>query len=388
VGRIWWPSFFNATLGFPGEGHPAQIFLAALGQPPDDRWLEQASRVLHGQEAFAGQGWISSGLSPDDLHDTLLAIALRGNSARPIAARTQSNSVRIACLLGSENSTTKQARDGCAYNLAQRPFQMRRPRPIRLATGGLQAVAEEIARLEHVCGAIESAPSHDRDKALPRSAEDWELRPLPRGAWPAEKQIPRITSQAGVWAYDAACLASQQARRLAGKPFRDFESTVFVVPKKDGKFRFCTDYRALNEFQQKVPFKMDTLQSVADCIQRDDFGMLVDLTDCYLTMGLHPSQRKYCRFRHPGTGRRMQWKTVSFGMSEAPRICTKLLRPLMGLLKRLGVRCVLYIDDLLLRIIRVGTGNPELTIDRWANQKVHKYHRQVTDVRLGKKNDK
>ena len=149
-------------------------------------------------------------------------------------------------------------------------------------------------------------------------------------------------------AYDAACSASQVSRRAVGRPFRDFESTVFVVPKKDGKFRLCTDYRALNEFQAKWPFKMDTLQSVADCIQPNDFGMLVDLTDCYLTMGLHPAQRKYCRFRHPSTGRRMQWKTISFGMSEAPRICTKLLRPWMGLLKRLGIRCVLYIDDLLI----------------------------------------
>jgi hypothetical protein len=44
----------------------------------------------------------------------------------------------------------------------------------------------------------------------------------------------------------------------------------------------------------------------------------------------------------------MQWRTISFGMSEAPRICTKLLRPLMGLLKQLGIRCVIYIDDLLI----------------------------------------
>ena len=93
---------------------------------------------------------------------------------------------------------------------------------------------------------------------------------------------------------------------------------------------------------------MDTLQTVAECIQPNDFGMLVDLTDCYLTMGLHPSHRKYCRFRHPTTGARLQWKTISFGMSEAPRICTKLLRPLMGRLKQLGIRCVLYIDDLLI----------------------------------------
>ncbi len=68
--------------------------------------------------------------------------------------------------------------------------------------------------------------------------------------------------------------------------------------------------------------------------------MLVDLKDAYLTLGLHPSHRKYCHFRHPQTGRRMQWRTVSFGIAEAPRLCTKLLRPLMAILKQLFVSLV------------------------------------------------
>ncbi len=105
----------------------------------------------------------------------------------------------------------------------------------------------------------------------------------------------------------------------------------------------------LNLFQEKTHFKMDTtVQTFAELIQPNDYGMLCDLKDCYLTMGLHPSQRKYCRFRSPSSGQRLQWRTVSFGMSEAPRLCTKLLRPLIGLLKQLGIRCMLYIDDLLL----------------------------------------
>jgi hypothetical protein len=140
--------------------------MAPLGLPPDDRWLAHASRVLHGQEAFEGQDWIASGLSLDAIHDILLKIALRGNSTR----RVQSNPARIARLLGSANPSTLQARDGCAYNFAQRPYQIRRPRPIQLNAEGLQAAAEEIELLEHMCHAIESAPAHDRDKALPFSA--------------------------------------------------------------------------------------------------------------------------------------------------------------------------------------------------------------------------
>jgi hypothetical protein len=93
---------------------------------------------------------------------------------------------------------------------------------------------------------------------------------------------------------------------------------------------------------------MDDTQLIAETIQPGDYGMLVDLKDAYLTLGLHPSHRKYCRFRHPQTGRRLQWRTVSFGVAEAPRMCTKLLRPLMAILKQLGIRCIIYIDDILL----------------------------------------
>jgi hypothetical protein len=55
---------------------------------------------------------------------------------------------------------------------------------------------------------------------------------------------------------------------------------------------------------------MDDTQLIdAETIQSGDYGMLVDLKDAYLTLGLHPSHRKYCRFRHLVTGRRLQWRT-------------------------------------------------------------------------------
>ncbi len=104
------------------------------------------------------------------------------------------------------------------------------------------------------------------------------------------QSVRTLPSDEAVCNYDRDCLRSQTLRQSQGKPFRDFESTVFTVPKKDGWFRLCTDYRPLNEFQTKRPFKMENVQTVAETLQPLDFGMLVDLTDCYLTMGLpHPS---------------------------------------------------------------------------------------------------
>ncbi len=52
------------------------------------------------------------------------------------------------------------------------------------------AAAAEIDRLIHLCGAVEIAPAHDRDKALRPDAAVWERRPLRGGWWPAEKRVP------------------------------------------------------------------------------------------------------------------------------------------------------------------------------------------------------
>ncbi len=93
---------------------------------------------------------------------------------------------------------------------------------------------------------------------------------------------------------------------------------------------------------------MDDVQLISEIILPSDYGMLLDLKDSYLTLELHPAHRKYCRFLDPSTGQHLQWRTVSYGIAEAPRICTKLLRPLIALLKQVGIRCMIYINDTLL----------------------------------------
>ncbi len=206
----------------------------------------------------------------------------------------------------------------------------------------------ELRRLREECHAVEPAPEHDGDKALLTSAPAWKRTPLRMGPWPRERRIPVFTRRSHVMLYNGQCQVALHRRRAAGLAFRDFESPIFTVPKKDGAFRLCTDYRKLNDFQRKTTFRMDDIQLISEMIIPGDFGMLLDLKDAYLTLGLHPSHRKYCRFRDPLTRQRLQWRTVSFGISEAPRLCTKLLRPLIANLKQLGIRCIIYIDDILL----------------------------------------
>ena len=286
--------------------------------------------------------------SDHQIHLCLLALAERGNQDIPIAARLQSRPSRLGELLGASEPTTLAAAGGSAYNFHSRPFQYSRPKPLRLDRLQTKAVADEISRLRHVCNAVELAPPHDSDKALLQQAPSWEKTLLRIGPWPRERRVPVFSTRARVLLYNRQCAVQQRQRRAAGLAFRDFESPVFTVPKKDGAFRLCTDYRKLNVFQRKTTFKMDDVQLISEIILPGDYGMLLDLKDAYLTLGLHPFHRKYCRFRDPSTGQRLQWRTVSFGVAEAPRICTKLLRPLLAILKQIGIRCIIYIDDILL----------------------------------------
>jgi hypothetical protein len=333
-------------LGFPGEGPDASRLKAWWSHPPLDtlhaatlsspgsKWRRWALGTLKGEIPLHPDYSLNRLSTADDIHPCLLALAEAGNSPTPIAAWLQSRPRRLEALLGRDEITSVQARGGSAYNFLTRPFQHRRPRSIHLDKAQQAAVAAEVRRLHLDCHAVEDAPPHDSDKALLSSDPEWEKTPLRTGPWPRERRIPIFHNRTQVQIYNRRCWQHQVSRRAKGLAFRDFESPVFTVPKKDGQFRLCTDYRKLNLFQRKTTFKMNDTQLIAETIQPGDYGMLVDLKDAYLTLGLHPSHRNYCRFRHPSTGQRLQWRTVSFGIAEAPRLCTKLLRPLMAILKQ------------------------------------------------------
>ena len=313
-------------------------------------FISNARSILSGDSPGRGPAsLIREGISHEEIERVLTQLALAGNSTRPVAARLQTHPQNVKKLVGDADSlAAESARRGVAYRFDRRPQQWRRPRPLHLALDQELAASTEIARLYNECRAIERAPSHDGDKCLRSWSQSYEREVPPRGQWPKEPIIPLCRTESEVEKYNKVQMDLYRRRRAAGLPLRDFESGVFTVAKNDGGYRLCTDYRELNKFAEKSKFQMEGVKEVAELIQPQDYGMLVDLKDAYLTLGLHPSHRKYCRFRCPKSKVRYQWKTVSFGTSEAPKTCTKIIRPLTRILKSLGIRCLFYIDDLLL----------------------------------------
>ena len=125
-----------------------------------------------------------------------------------------------------------------------------------------------------------------------------------------------------------------------------FVSRLFTVPKKDGSCRPVVNLRPLNQWVVKQRFKMESILMLRDLIREGDWMVSIDLKDAFLSIPIHAPHRKLLRFAWRDN--LYEFQSLPFGLSSAPRTFTKVLRPVMAVLRRQGIRSIVYIDDLLL----------------------------------------
>ena len=123
----------------------------------------------------------------------------------------------------------------------------------------------------------------------------------------------------------------------------EFVSTIFLRPKNDGSFRMILNLKQFNEWVEYHHFKMDTLDTVTRMMKPGCFMASVDLKDAYYTVPIHSDHQKYLKFMFNGT--LYQYTCLPNGLSSAPRIFTKLLKPVYSTLHNKGHLSSGYIDD-------------------------------------------
>jgi hypothetical protein len=122
-----------------------------------------------------------------------------------------------------------------------------------------------------------------------------------------------------------------------------FYSSMFLIPKKDGDMRPVINLKGLNQPQH---FKMEGIHTLKNLLKQNDWMTKVDLKDAYFAIPIHPTDRKFLRFSVQDHS--YQFTCLPFRLSCAPWIITKTLKPVITLLRELGVKLVVYIDDILL----------------------------------------
>ena len=130
-------------------------------------------------------------------------------------------------------------------------------------------------------------------------------------------------------------------------PCKDqFLSPVFLVPKKDGGNRPVINLKKLNQYIEYQHFKMEGIQALKSLIKKGDYMVKLDLKDAYFSLPIHKAFRKYLRFAWKG--KIYEYQVLGFGLAVGPRYFTKTLKPVIAFLRRLGIRIVIYLDDMIL----------------------------------------
>ena len=116
-----------------------------------------------------------------------------------------------------------------------------------------------------------------------------------------------------------------------------------------GKARLCIDLsRCYNIHSKAAKFKIESTQEVLKVIQQGDWMASFDLKSAYLQVPVNENFVKYLGFAvETEDGRKVYFKylMMPFGLNDAARVLTKLMRSPLERWRAMGFKCFIHLDD-------------------------------------------
>jgi deoxyuridine 5'-triphosphate nucleotidohydrolase len=116
---------------------------------------------------------------------------------------------------------------------------------------------------------------------------------------------------------------------------------VVVVKKKEGKLRFCVDYRQLNKVTTKDQFPLPRIDDLLDTLGKAKYFSTLDLASGYWQVEIKPEDRPKTAFIT--TEGLYEFNVMPFGLTNAPATFQRLMNKVFK--NQLNKFVIIYLDD-------------------------------------------
>ena len=121
-----------------------------------------------------------------------------------------------------------------------------------------------------------------------------------------------------------------------------YGSPILMIKKKDGGWRMCLDYRAINAITKRNVFPLPRIDDLFDRLQGVTHFSSLDLAQGYYQMGIHESDKEKTDFKT--VDGLFEFNTITMGLTNAPSVFQSMMNDTF---KGLEFCVIIYLDDIL-----------------------------------------
>jgi hypothetical protein len=119
---------------------------------------------------------------------------------------------------------------------------------------------------------------------------------------------------------------------------------VTYVPKADGSWRLCVDFRKLNAVAKLCVYPLPRIEDIFDTLEGSKFFTAIDLAKGFWQVALDDESKEKAAFTT--IFGQYQYRRVPFGLATSPGAFQKVLNTVLAGLN--WVHCMVYLDDVLI----------------------------------------